>query len=133
MEGFFLFLKVIDLSFFTYLDLASVGPGPGAEGRRRVEMCRRVLKTLRKMVNIKVFYKKVYNHLNIYTNTQIYIHIYVYTSIIWLLKKVVITSVIIDNKPHRIDSNNKACGSCFPPRFFLFLRLFLFFFADSRH
>lgn len=30
------------------------------------------------MVNIKVFYKKVYNHLDIYTNTQIYIFIYMY-------------------------------------------------------
>lgn len=30
------------------------------------------------MINIKVFYKKVYNHLDIYTNTQIYIHIYMY-------------------------------------------------------
>lgn len=95
MEGFFLFLKVIYLSFFYIFGSGAAGPGPGAGGRRRVEMCRRVLKTLRKMVNIKVFYKKVYNHLNIYTNTQIYIHIYVYTSIIWLLKKVVITSVII--------------------------------------
>jgi len=43
-----------------------------------VEMCRRVLKTLRRMINIKVFYKKVYNHLDIYTNTQIYIYIYIY-------------------------------------------------------
>lgn len=31
------------------------------------------------MINTNVFYKKVYNHLDIYTNTQIYIHIYVYT------------------------------------------------------
>lgn len=40
--------------------------------------CISVLKTLRRMVNIKVFYKKVYNHLDIYTNTQIYIFIYMY-------------------------------------------------------
>lgn len=44
--------------------------------------------TLRRMVNINVFYKKVYNHLDIYTNTQIYIFIYMYIAfIIWLLKK----------------------------------------------
>lgn len=73
-------------------------------------MCQRVLKTLRRMVNIKVFYKKVYNHLDIYTNTQIYIHIYVYIYtffIIWLLKKVLITSVIINNKPHWIEKELK--------------------------
>lgn len=55
-----------------------LGPRPSGQ-RYYVEMCQRVLKTLRRMVNIKVFYKKVYNHLDIYTNTQIYIHIYVYT------------------------------------------------------
>lgn len=45
------------------------------------------------MVNIKVFYKKVYNHLNIYTNTQIYIHMYIYLYTFYnmaVLKKVVI-------------------------------------------
>lgn len=82
-KAFFLFLKLIYLFFFTYLDLESTGPGPGPEGRRRAEMCRRVFKTLRKMVNIKVFYKKVYNHLNIYTNTQIYIYIFIYTYILY--------------------------------------------------
>lgn len=46
------------------------------------------------MVNINVFYKKVYNHLDIYTNTQIYIHIYVYSIYIMAIEKV-ITSVII--------------------------------------
>lgn len=70
-----------------------------------VEM-NRVLKTLRKMVNIKFFYKKVYNDLDIYTNTQIYIYIFIYMYIsfliIWLLKKVVITSVIIPKRT-RLD------------------------------
>lgn len=68
-------------SFFLFLDSLSIDLGPRPSGQRYyyVEMCQRVLKTLRRMVNIKVFYKKVYNHLDIYTNTQIYIHIYVYT------------------------------------------------------
>lgn len=67
--------------FFLFLDSLSIDLGPRPSGQRYyyVEMCQRVLKTLRRMVNIKVFYKKVYNHLDIYTNTQIYIHIYVYT------------------------------------------------------
>lgn len=65
-----------------FLDSLSIDLGPRPSGQQyyySVEMCDRVLKTLRRMVNIKVFYKKVYNHLDIYTNTQIYIHIYVYT------------------------------------------------------
>lgn len=68
--------------FFFFLDLLSIDLGPRPSGQQyyySVEMCQRVLKTQRRMVNIKVFYKKVYNHLDIYTNTQIYIHIYVYT------------------------------------------------------
>lgn len=51
----------------------------------------------KEMVNIKVFNKKVYNHLHIYTNTQIYInvYIYVYTFITMaVLKRSLITSVI---------------------------------------
>lgn len=80
-------------------DLLPFDLGPRPSGQQYyVEMCQRVFKTLRRMVNIKVFYKKVYNHLDIYTNTQIYIHIYIYVYtffIIWLLKKVLITSVII--------------------------------------
>lgn len=72
---FSLFFKFLDLFLYIF-GSESAALGPRADGR--VEMCRRVLKTLRKMVNIKVFYKKVYNHLNIYTNTQIYIFIYTY-------------------------------------------------------
>lgn len=66
--------------FFFFLDSLpfDLGPRPSGQQYYYVEMCQRVLKTLRRMVNIKVFYKKVYNHLDIYTNTQIYIHIYMY-------------------------------------------------------
>lgn len=67
-------------TFSLYLDLLSIdlGPRPSGQQYSYVEMCQRVLKTLRRMVNIKVFYKKVYKHLDIYTNTQIYIFIYMY-------------------------------------------------------
>lgn len=77
---FYIFLYIFIYIFF-YLDSLSIdlGPRPSRQRYYYVEMCQRVLKTLRRMVNIKVFYKKVYNHLDIYTNTQIYIHIYVYT------------------------------------------------------
>lgn len=64
---------------YYYLDLLPIDLGPRSSGQRYyyVEMYQRVLKTLRRMVNIKVFYKKVYNHLDIYT-THKYIFIYMY-------------------------------------------------------
>lgn len=87
--------------FVHFLDLntlsTDLGPRPSDNGvylyiyLYHVEMCSQ---TLRRMVNINVFYKKVYNHLDIYTNTQIYIHIYVYSIYIMAIEKV-ITSVII--------------------------------------
>lgn len=128
-------------SFSTYIFVhiwivsAALGPGPDT---RHVEMCLRVLITLRKMVNIKVFYKKVYNHLNIYTHTQIYIYsyirIYFYNMAIEKSCNYVSNYFII-NHAGSGDANNKACGSCFPPPgfFSLFLRLFSLFFADIHH
>lgn len=71
----FFFLNIFFLFGLLSIDL---GPRPSGQQYSYVEMCQRVLKTLRRMVNIKVFYKKVYKHLDIYTNTQIYIFIYMY-------------------------------------------------------
>lgn len=75
MEGFFFLF----FHYCYYLDLLPIDLGPRSSGQRYyyVEMYQRVLKTLRRMVNIKVFYKKVYNHLDIYT-THKYIFIYMY-------------------------------------------------------
>lgn len=80
------------------MDSSSIDLGPRPIGQRHyVEMCQRVLKTLRRMININVFYKKVYNHLDIYTNTQIYIFIYMYIVFFnnMAIEKSLITSVII--------------------------------------
>lgn len=92
------FLNIYIYYCYTYLDLLPIDLGPRSIGQcyhyyyyyhyhyyyYYVEMYQRVLKTLRKMVNIKVFYKKVYNHLDIYTNTQIYIYIFIYMYISFL-------------------------------------------------
>lgn len=75
-DGFCFFVFVFPFCFFDSLSI-DLGPRPSGQ-QYYVEMCQRVLKTLRRMVNIKVFYKKVYNNLDIYTNTQIYIFIYMY-------------------------------------------------------
>lgn len=89
--GKFFFVHFLDLNTSS----TDLGPRPSDNGiyiyLYNVEMCSQ---TLRRMVNINVFYKKVYNHLDIYTNTQIYIHIYVYSFYNMAIEKV-ITSVII--------------------------------------
>lgn len=94
---FFFFLHFFSFFGLGFVVLRPRTPRPSGQRYYNVEMCHRVLKTLRRMVNIKVFYKKVYNHLDIYTNTQIYIHIYMYIPFynMAVLKKVLITSVII--------------------------------------
>lgn len=90
------FLKFVLFFLFFFLDSLPIDLKPRPSGQQYyVEICQRVLKTLRRMVNINVFYKKVYNHLDIYTNTQIYIHIYMYIAFYNMaIEKVLITSVI---------------------------------------
>lgn len=108
LEGFF---------FLNYLDLlpADLGPRPGRQHFYiYLYMLKCVLKTLRRMINIKVFYKKVYNHLAIYTNTQIYIFIYMYIffynmaiekSCNYVSNYLIINHVGLER---RLNSNNKS-------------------------
>lgn len=114
-ERYCIVTRVFPLEGFFFLIIwmpADLGPRPGRQ-HFYIYVCWNVLKTLRRMINIKVFYKKVYNHLDIYTNTQIYIHIYVYIFYNMAIEKSCnyVSNYLIINHiglERRLNSNNKS-------------------------